>query len=71
MKKANKPRDQTIAIMIGSMVKKLIAQGQPVNRNNILYELEKAKTTSAGLPAKAMAHDAAERLRKAGTKAVG
>lgn len=36
MKKANKPRDQTIAIVIGSVVEVLIAQGQPVNRDNIL-----------------------------------
>lgn len=53
-----------IGCAIGTAVIELSARGLPLNRANILYELERIAVSSKDLPVKAIARDAANLLRK-------
>ncbi len=53
-----------IGCAIGAAVIELTAKGVPINKSNILYELERMAVSSKQLPAKAVARDAANILRK-------
>ncbi|QGY29087.1 hypothetical protein CUN67_09160 [Pantoea cypripedii] len=53
-----------IGCAIGAAVIELTAKGMPINKSNILYELERIAASSKQLPTKAVARDAANILRK-------
>lgn len=53
-----------IGCAIGTAVIELSAKGIPLNRDNLLYELERIAAASKELPVKAIAKDAANLLRR-------
>ena len=66
MKKPEAERAGLIGCAIGTAVIEALAKDVPLNRDNILYELERMKETSDELAVKAITQDAAKLLRKAG-----
>ncbi|MDF7662149.1 hypothetical protein PUG81_24565 [Erwiniaceae bacterium L1_54_6] len=64
MKEHKSQRAGMIGCAIGTAVIELSARGLPLNRANILYELERIAVSSKDLPVKAIARDAANLLRK-------
>ena len=66
MKNSQKERTRLIGCAIGNAVIEILAKGVPLNRDNILYELERVKATSGELATKAITQDAAKLLRHAG-----
>ncbi|AIX51485.1 hypothetical protein [Pantoea eucrina] len=66
MKKPEIERTGLTGCAIGTAVVELLTKNVPLNRDNILYELERMKETSDELAVKAITQDAAKLLRKAG-----
>lgn len=58
-----KNRTGVIGCAIGTVVVELTAKGLPINRDNILYELECMKRSSNDLHFRAILQDAAKLLR--------
>lgn len=64
MKELKSQRAGMIGCAIGTAVIELSAKGIPLNRANILYELERIAAASKELPVRAIAKDAANLLRR-------